>query len=171
MGAEWQAFFAALTVVAVVLAAALLVVLSLTARPWRQTRLKQAAAAVAIGELLVPVLGGLVALMPGTPWRTGYLVAGGLAVCGLVGHVVAYLRQDDTADGFDDRQVQWGLPLSAAVCLSLVVFSSSSADWSVYVVAGLSVGLVVSGAVRGWLLLARLDRTAAGSPDVPTVDR
>ena len=171
MGAEWQAFFQTLTVVAVVASAALLVVLQLTASRWRRTRLKEAAAAVALGELLVPLLAGLVALMPGTPWRIGYLVAAGLAVCGLVGDVATYLRADDTADAFDDRQVQWGLPFSAAVCLSLIVFSCSSADWAVYVVAGLSVALVLSGTGRGWLLLSHVDRTGGGSSRVPTVSR
>ena len=84
MGAEWQAFLQALTVVAVVAAAVLLAVLQLSSRRWRGARLKEAAVAVALGELLVPLLAGLVALMPGASWRIGYLVAGGLAVCGLV---------------------------------------------------------------------------------------
>jgi hypothetical protein len=171
VGAEWQAFFQALTVVAAVASAALLAVLQLTSARWRVTSLKEAAAAVALGELLVPLLAGLVALMPNTPWRIGYLVTGGLAICVLVGHVATYLRHDDTADTFDDRQVQWGLPVSAAVCLSLIVFSCSPADWSVYVVAGLSVWLVLSGTCRGWLLLSRPDRTAGGSSRVPTVSR
>ncbi|WP_138735927.1 hypothetical protein [Modestobacter excelsi] len=171
MGAEWQAFLQALTVVAVVASAVLLAVLQLSSRRWRGARLKEAAVAVALGELLVPLLAGLVALMPGASWRIGYLVAGGLAVCGLVAHVATYLRHDDTADTFDDRQVQWGLPLSAALCLSLVVFSCNPADWSAYVVAGLSVALVFSGTGRAWLLLAHLDRAAAGSPHLPTVSR
>jgi MFS family permease len=171
VGAEWQAFLQALTVVAVVASAVLLGVLQVSSRRWRGAGLKEAAAGVAVGELLVPLLGGLVALMPGVSWRIGFLVAGGLAVCGLVAHVATYLRHDDTADTFDDRQVQWGLPLSAALCLSLVVFSCAPADWAAYVVAGLSVALVFSGTGRAWLLLAHLDRAAGVPPHLPTVSR
>ena len=171
MGAEWQAFLQALTVVAVVASAVLLAVLQLTARRWRGASLKEAAAASPVAELLVPLLGGLVALMPGASWRIGFLVAGGLAVCGLVAHVATYLRHDDTADTFDDRQVQWGLPLSAAVCLSLLAFSCSTADWAAHVVAGFSVALVFSGTARAWLLLTHLDRAAGAAPPLPTVSR
>ena len=49
MGAEWQAFLQALTVVAVVAAAVLLAVLQLSSRRWRGARLKEAA--VAVGDV------------------------------------------------------------------------------------------------------------------------
>ena len=167
MDTEWQAFFSALVGVAVIAFVVLLAALQLTATRWRGSPLKEAAAVVSLLALLVPLVAGLVALMPGTPWRVGYLVMGGLGVCALVWHGAVYLRREEEADAFDDRQVQWGLPVSLGVHLSLVAFSAGGAAWGLYVVAGLSVWLVCSGLAGVWLLLSRTSERAV----TPTVSR
>jgi hypothetical protein len=152
---EWQAFFSALVVVSVIAYAVLLATVLLSGSRWRGSALKEVAAVLPLLAVLVPLVAGLVALMPGSPWRVGYLVMGGVGICGLGWHAATYLRHEEEADAFDDRQVQWGLPASLAVYVSLVAFSCSEATWAVFVVAGLSVWLLVSGAAGVWFLLSR----------------
>jgi hypothetical protein len=71
-----------------------------------------------------------------------------------VWHVRTYLKHEDETDFFDDRQIQWGVPVATVVYISLLAFSSAPATWSLHAVAGLSVWLVFSGAAQVWLLLS-----------------
>lgn len=158
MDSDWQPFFATMAVVAVVVLAVLLAGLQLSAGRWRGSALKEVAAVLAVLAVLVPLVGSLVALMPGASWRIGFLVTAGAGVCALGWHAATYLRREEEADAFDDRQVQWGLPLSLVGYLSVIAFSCSGASWAVYVVAGLSVWLVLAGLAGAWLLLARAAR-------------
>ena len=90
-----------------------------------------------------------------------------VGLCGLGWQAASYLRREEEADTFDDRQVQWGLPVSLGVYVSVLAFSCATASWAVYVVAGLSVWLVLAGLAGAWVLLAR-----AGRPQpTPTVSR
>ena len=155
MDTEWQGFFSALAAAAAIAFAVLLATVLRTANWWRGTALKQVAAVLPLLALLVPLVAGLVALMPGSPWRVGYLVMGGAGICALIWHAATYLRHEDEADGFDDRQVQWGLPGSLVVYLCLIAFSCSGGRWAVFVVAGLSVALLVLGSAGVWFLLSR----------------
>jgi hypothetical protein len=164
---DWQPFFAALAGVAVVVLAVLLVVLQVAANRWRGSALKEAAALLAVLALLVPLLASLVALMPGTSWRIGFLVMGGIGVCALGWHAATYLRREQEADAFDDRQVQWGLPVALGAYVSVIAFSCSTASWAVYVVAGLSIALVFLGLAGAWLLLSG----TAEHRGAPTVSR
>jgi hypothetical protein len=168
VAAEWQAFFSALAGVTALVFVVLLAVLQVTSIRWRGTALKEVAAVLALLALLIPLLASLVALMPGAPWRVGYLVMGGVGVGALVWHAATYLRCEQDTDAFDDRQVQWGLPVSLGVYFSLVAFSCSTAAWSVYVVAGLSIWLVFAGTAGVWLLLSR---TTGDRPPVTGADR
>jgi hypothetical protein len=160
---EWQAFFSAMAGVSVIAFAALLATVQLASSRWRGSALKETAAVLALLTLLVPLLGSLVALMPGNPWRVGFLVMGGVGVCALGWQAATYLRREQEADTFDDRQIQWGLPVSLAAYLSLVAFSCSPASWAVYVVAGLSVWLVLAGSAGVWLLLSRTSQRPAAA--------
>jgi hypothetical protein len=164
---DWQPFFGAMAVVSVVVLAVLLAALHVASGRWRGSPLKEVAAVLAVLALLVPLVGSLVALMPGVSWRVGFLVMGGLGLCALGWQAASYLRREEEADAFDDRQVQWGLPVSLGVYASLVAFSCAAASWAVYVVAGLSVWLVVAGLGGAWVLLAR----AARPQPAPTVSR
>jgi hypothetical protein len=164
---DWQPFFGAMAVVSVVVLAVLLAGLQLASSRWRGSPLKEVAAVLAVLALLVPLVGSLVALMPGTSWRVGFLVMGGAGVCALGWQAASYLRREEEADSFDDRQVQWGLPVSLGVYASILAFSCSTASWAVYVVAALSVWLVLAGLGVSWLLLGR----AARPQPAPTVSR
>ena len=167
MDSDWQPFFGAMTVVSVVVLAVLLAALLVASSRWRGSALKEVAAVLAVVTLLVPLVGSLVALMPGTSWRVGFLVMGGVGICALGWQAASYLRREEEADAFDDRQVQWGLPLSLGAYVSIVAFSCNTASWSVYVVAGLSIWLVLAGLVGAWVLLARASRPRPA----PTVAR
>jgi len=151
---DWQPFFVAMAVVAVVVLALLLTGLQLAARRWWWSPLKTITAVLAVLAVLVPLVGSLVALMPGASWRIGFLVTAGAGVCALGWHAASYLRREEQADAFDDRAVQWGLPLWLGGYLSVIAFSCSGASWALYVVAGLSVWLVLAGLAAAWLLLA-----------------
>jgi hypothetical protein len=161
---EWQAFFSALVGVSVIAYAVLLATVLRTGNWWRGSALKEVAAVLPLLALLVPLVAGLVALMPGSPWRVGYLVMGGVGICGLVWHAATYLRHEEEADSFDDRQIQWGLPVSLGLYLSVVAFSCSGASWAVFVVAGLSVALLVTGSAGVWFLLSRRPDVRRGGP-------
>jgi hypothetical protein len=169
---DWEPFLASLAQVAVTAFAVLLALLQVTRRTWRTSTLRAAAAALALLQLLVPLLAGLVALMPGNPWRVGYLLMGSAGLLGLVWHGRLYLRHEDEADTFDQRQVQIGLPVSLAVYFGLVAFAWNGSPTSLYVVGALSVWLLLSGSGQAWLLLdvARgrvtddADGAAASSP-------
>jgi hypothetical protein len=127
-------------------------------------------------QLLVPLLAGLVALMPGNPWRVGYLITGAAGLLGLVWHGRLYLRHEDEADTFDQRQVQIGLPVSLAAYFGLVALAWNGSSTSLCVVGALSVWLLLSGSGQAWLLLDVARRrvaddahgTAAGSRQTPS---
>src|SRR3954451_1294115 len=72
---EWNAFFTALAGAAAIEFSVAFAALSLGAGRWRVTVLRPAAVALALIQLLVPLLAALIALMPGdTSWQVGYLV-------------------------------------------------------------------------------------------------
>ena len=175
MTSDWEPFFASLAQVAVTAFAVLLALLQVTRRTWRTSTLRAAAAALALLQLSVPLLAGVVALMPGNPWRVGYLLMGSAGLLGLVWHGRLYLRHEDEADTFDQRQVQIGLPVSLAVYFGLVAFAWNGSQTSLYVVGALSVWLLLSGPGQAWLLLdvARgqvaddADGAATNSPETP----
>jgi hypothetical protein len=150
---DWEPFFASLAQVAVTAFAVLLALLQVTRRTWRTSTLRAAAAALALLQLVVPLLAGIVALMPGNPWRVAYLLMGSVGLLGLVWHGRLYLRHEDEADTFDQRQVQLGLPVSLAVYFGLVAFAWNGSPTSLYVVGALSVWLLLSGSGQAWLLL------------------
>jgi drug/metabolite transporter (DMT)-like permease len=151
---EWHDFWLALAVAGAAAAAVLAAVLQLGARHWRRTPLRRAAAVLALAQLLVPLVAALVALMPSADsWRVGYVVAGSAGICVLVWHTVLYLRHEATADAFDDRQRLLGLTLTLGGYFALVVFAVTGDGPAPYVVAALSVWLLVSGAVAGWVLV------------------
>jgi hypothetical protein len=152
---ELQAFFSTLASAAAIAFAVLLATVLLTTSRWRGSALKEVAAVLPLLALLVPLVAGLVALLPGTSWRVGYLVMGGIGICGLIWHAATYLRHEEETDAFDDRQLQWGLPVSLGLYFSLVAFSCSATTWAVDVVAGLSVVLLVAGSAGVWILLSR----------------
>ena len=153
MTSDWEPFLSSLAQVAGTAFAVLLATLQATRRRWRTSTLRATAAALALVQLLVPLLAGLVALMPGSPWRVGYLLMGAAGLLGLIWHGWLYLRHEDEADTFDQRQVQLGLPVSLAVYFGLVAFAWNGSPTSLYVVGALSVWLLLSGSGQAWLLL------------------
>ena len=153
MTSDWEPFFSTLAQVAATAFVVLLATLQAMSRSWRTSPLRAAAGALALLELLVPLLAGVVALMPGNPWRVGYLVLGSAGLLGLVWHGRCYLRHEDDADTFDQRQVQIGLPVSLGVYFALVAFAWNGSPTSRYVVGALSVWLLLSGSGKAWLLL------------------
>jgi hypothetical protein len=164
----WEPFFSAIAQVAVTAFAVLLATLQLRATTWKHSTLKRATAVLVLIDLFIPLVASIVALMPGNPWRVGYLVMGAVGICGLVWHVRTYLKHEDEADLFDDRQIQWGLPVSTVVYISLLAFSSAPATWSLHVVAGLSVWLIFSGSGGAWLLLTIGADELRGNRSAPT---
>ena len=164
MTSDWEPFFAALAQVAATAFAVLLATLQVTRRRWRTSTLRATAGALALVQLLVPLLAGAVALMPGNPWRVGYLLTGAAGLLGLVWHGRLYLRNEDEADTFDQRQLQIGLPVSLAAYFALVAFAWNGSPTSLYVVGGLSVWLLLSGSGQAWLLLDVARGRAADDP-------
>jgi len=166
---KWHDFFIALAVAAATTFAVLLATLQVTASRWRGTALRRAAAVVALVQPLVPLVAALVALMPGgDTWRIGYVVMGSVGIGALVWHTVIYLAHESAADEFDDRQRLLGLTVSLGVYFALVVFGVKGNGPAAYVVAALSVWLLVSGSVGVWLLLSQRPPTdATGSPWTP----
>ena len=166
---EWHPFFAALAGAAAIVFSVAFAALSFGARRWRSTVLRPAAVALALLQLLVPLVAALVALIPGeTSWQVGYLVMGSVGLLGQMAYVARYLRSEDAADGFDQRQLQWGLPVSTCVYLTMLAFTAGPQVSSPRVVAGLNIWLLVSGALMTWLLLSRDDdRPAPTLPPVP----
>jgi hypothetical protein len=167
---EWHDFFIALAVAGATAFVVLVATLQVTAIRWRGTALRTAAAAMALVQLLVPMVAALVALMPGEDtWRVGYVVMGSVGICALVWHTVQYQRHESVADAFDDRQRLFHLTVSLGAYFALVVFSAKGDGPSLYVVAALSVWLLVSGTVGVWLLLGQDQRSAVPSspPTVP----
>ena len=151
---EWTPFFAALAGAAAIVFSVAFAALSFGAGRWRSTVLRPAAVALALLQLLVPLIAALIALIPGdTSWQVGYLVMGSVGLLGQIGFAARYLRLEDAADGFDQRQLQWGLPSSTCVYLAVLAFSAAPQVSSPRVVAGLSLWLLVSGALATWLLL------------------
>jgi hypothetical protein len=152
---EWNAFFAALSVAAAIVFSAAFVALSFGAGRWRSTALRPAAVALALIQLLVPLLAALVALIPGDrSWQVGYLVMGSVGLLGQIVYAARYLGHEDAADAFDQRQLQWWLPVSTCVYLTMLAFSAAPQVSSLRVVVGLSVWLLFSGALATWLLLS-----------------
>jgi hypothetical protein len=152
---EWNAFFEALACAAAVVFSVAFAALAFGAGRWRVSALRPAAVALALIQLLVPLFAALIALMPGdVSWQVGYLVMGSVGLLGQILYAARYLRLEDAADGFDQRQLQWGLPVSTCVFLTMLAFSASPQVFSLWVVAGLSIWLLFSGALATWLLLA-----------------
>jgi hypothetical protein len=164
MSWEWEPFFSSMAQVTATAFAVLLATLQLSARQWTRSKLKRAAALLALLELLVPLLASLVALMPGDPWRIGYSAMGGAGLCGLAWHAAVYRRHESEADSFDDMQMNVGLAISAVVYILLVAFSWAPQTWSLHVVASLSVWLVFSGSTKAWLLLSVRPARSADAP-------
>jgi hypothetical protein len=166
---EWTPFFAALAGAAAIVFTVAFATLALGSGRWRSTVLRPAAVALALLQLLVPLAAALIALVPGDrSWQVGYLVMGSVGLLGQMAYVARYLRDEDAADGFDQRQLQWGLPLSTCVYLSMLAFSARPQVHSPRVVAGLSIWLLVSGTLMTWLLLTWDDeRPAPTRPPVP----
>ena len=159
---EWNVFFAALAGAAAVVFSVAFAALAFGAGPARSTALRPGAVARALLQLLVPLLAALIALIPGeTSWRVGYLVMGAVGLLGQVGYAARYLRNEDAADGFDQRQLQWALPVSTCVYLTMLAFSAGPQVDSPQVVAGLSIWLLFSGALATWLLLTPAQREHA----------
>src|SRR3712207_9208354 len=77
------------------------------------------------------------------------LLMGSAGLLGLVWHGRLYLRHEDEADSFDQRQVQIGLPVSLAVYFGLVAFAWNGSPASLYVGGALSVWLLLSGSGQG----------------------
>jgi hypothetical protein len=171
---EWDPFFAALAGAAAIVFSAAFAALAFGSSRWRSTVLRPAAVALALLQLLVPLLAALVALVPGdTSWQVGYLVMGAVGLLAQVWYAARYLRNEDAADAFDQRQLQWTLPASTCVYLTMLAFSAGPQVSSPRVVAGLSIWLLFSGALATWSLLApgTGDRPAATLPRVPTAQR
>jgi hypothetical protein len=166
---EWHDFFIALAVAGATTFVVLVATLQVTAGRWRGTALRAATAGLALVQVLVPMVAALVALMPGEDtWRVGYVVMGSVGICALVWHTVQYQRHESVADAFDDRQRLFHLTVSLGAYFALVVFSAKGDGPSTYVVAALSVWLLVSGTVGVWLLLGQDQRSALPSSP-PTV--
>jgi len=176
---DWESFAASLAQVAATAFVVLLATLQVTRRTWRTSTLRAATGALALLDLLVPLVAGLVALMPGGSWRVGYLLMGAAGLLGLVWYGWLHLRHEDEADTFDQRQVQLGLPLSLGVYFGLIAFAWNGSATARYVVGGLGVWLLLSGSGKAWLLLdlarGRLadeeDRSAARSGEMPAGER
>jgi hypothetical protein len=159
---EWNAFFAALAGAAAIVFSVSFAALAFGAGRWRSTVLRPAAVALALLQPLVPLVAALVALMPGeSSWRVGYLVMGAVGLLGQISYAARFLRDEDTADGFDQRQVQWSLPVSTCVYLAMLAFTAAPQVSSLRVVAGLSIWLLCSGPLATWLLLAPGQREQA----------
>ena len=170
MTAQWQEFFGLLAQISATAFAVLLATLQLARRRWRGFPLKEAAAGMALLELLVVLLAALVAAVPGSDWRAGYVVMGLAGLIGLAWYVRTVFRHEDETDLFDERQVTWGLPASCVVYVGLVAFAAAGTRHGVAV---LSIWLILSGSGRAWLLLdaSRAPRPAGDSVRTEDGDR
>src|SRR3954449_5525788 len=150
----WTDFFTALAIASATSFAVVLATLQICAPRWERTALRRVAAVLPLIDLLVPAVAALVSLLPGDPsWRVGYLVMGAVGLTGRGWYVAGYMGHEDAADDFELAQLRVGVPVSVAVYVAMIAFACKGGDTSLYVLAGLSVWLLVSGAAQAWLLL------------------
>lgn len=151
---DWTGFFGGVAGVSVTLFSVMFITFQVKSATWHSSRLKGIAAVASLIELLVPLFTALIALTAGHPWRVAAWIAGALGLAVVVIHWTLYVRDRGKpyCDGFDRVQAR-GAALSFAVYTGLIGAGFLSPSVGLYVVAGLSIWLLFSGAFEAWWLL------------------
>jgi hypothetical protein len=110
------------------------------------------AAIAALVELLVPLLGLLIVLMAGHPWRVAAWVVGGLGMAAIAAHWVTYMRGRAIADRFDTLQARLAF-ISLTLYATFFAAGFMPSSVGLYLLAGISTWLLLSGSIEAWWLL------------------
>ncbi|WP_433598961.1 hypothetical protein ACQPXH_25130 [Nocardia sp. CA-135953] len=183
MRSEWVGFFTTVVGIAGAIFALLFVGLQLGHGRWFDDPRRKLAAESALTELAAPLFVGLIAVIPGNPWRLGAVIVGcvGISVQARSwhGHLRTFSQpQYDVkyrAPGSFDKSQAWLGWLSFAVYAGLIVggfhrvtwwpngrtapvFGFVTQDFGLYLIASLCIWLVMSGVTEAWALLVAKPR-------------
>jgi hypothetical protein len=169
----WTGFFATITGVA----AALLTIAFLTFQlkaTWWSHALRRYIAIFTLLEFGAPIIIGLIVLMPRHPWRIASIIVGITGLALLIAYWVGY-AQTRTAlkvvgkkpDRFDRDQILLS-PITLACSIILVASGFITERVGVYMVASVSIWLLISGSVESWRFLAPDSVTDIDASSAPT---
>lgn len=152
MFGEWEGFFTTVAGVSVAAFSVLFVALQVKSDRWTSSRSKTWAAMAALTELLVPLIASLISLMPAHPWPIAAWITGGFGLLVIWGHLLVYQR-DKSPDRFDGVQAILSVCVSTPVYGAMIAAGFVSEPVGLYMLGGLSIWLLFSGATEGWFLL------------------
>ena len=150
---EWITFFAALAGLSATIFSVMFVTFQVRPELWKDSRLRQAVATSALGELLVALFVSLISLMAGNPWRVAAMAAGAFGVMVILMHWYIFILDHAAARHFDHIQAKTAW---FSFFLYVTIFLSGFLDPTpgLYIIAGISTWLLFSGASEAWLLLS-----------------
>lgn len=152
MSANWDTFFGAVTGASVTVFSVVFVVFQVKSAHWRSSPLKTMAAIASLTEFMVPLLASLIMLMPGNPWRIAAWAVGGLGVVAVLTHWTTFWRFRPLADQFDRGHAR-GAVISFALYTGFLSGGFMQRSTGLYLIGGISVWLLFSGAIQAWWLL------------------
>lgn len=159
MSANWDAFFGAVAGASVTVFSVVFVVFQVKSAHWRSSPLKTMAAIASLTEFMVPLLASLIMLMPGNPWRIAAWAVGGLGVVAVLTHWTTFWRFRPLADRFDRGHAR-GAVISLALYTAFLSGGFMHRSTGLYLIGGVAVWLLFSGAIQAWWLLEPTPRIA-----------
>ena len=146
---DWLGFFGAVAGVSVTLFSVMFITFQVKSNTWNSSRLKQITALAALFELLIPLFMALIALMAGHPWRVAAWISGGLGILVVAVHWILYMWDRKIRDNFDLLQAR-GAWISFAVYSTMILGGGLGTSLGLYLIAGMSIWLLFSGAFEAW---------------------
>lgn len=159
MSDDWQTFYATLAPVAVTAFSVMFLSLQVKSQVWRGRILLHVSAVAALAELFVVLVAALIISMAGRPWEWAAWIAGGGGLVVVIVHWWFYLRELMRERRGGPPILKFERTQARVAVMSLIVYSGIFVSpwlpnrWSVYLLAGLLVWLLFSGAYEAWWLL------------------
>lgn len=155
----WMNYFTALAGLSATIFSVMFVTFQIRPEFWRYSRLRSAAAASALGELLVALFMSLIGLMAGHPWRVAALISGSFGIVVILAHWYFFVLDHVVADDFDRNQAKLGW-LSLAFYATIFVSGFLEPSPGLYIITGICTWLLFSGASEAaWLLMSHQEYT------------
>ena len=152
----WVMFYAAIAAISATLFSVMFVALQVRWSLWSRSRLRRAVATSALGELMIPLFVSIIFLMAGHPWRIAAWITGIFGITVILWHWRSFIIDNDKAVKYDRLQAvtAW---FSFSIYIVLFVSGFLIPSQGVYIMAGITVWLLFSGAGEAWLLLTHQD--------------